>query len=154
MMLLDWVEERSEDKITKRFNIGPGDIRVRVEVAIWLLGAMKEITKLFSKKDNPLLIQLRTRVMYGINKELIDLVSLKGVGRVKARLLYGKDYKTLDDIKKAQPRDLAKIRGIGYVLASRVQEQLGVDLGEVEEAPHDEEATTDNKQSSLERFME
>jgi helicase len=171
MMLLDWVDERSEDKITKRFNIGPGDIRVRVEVAIWLLRAMKELTKLFSKKDNPLLIQLRTRVMYGINRELIDLVSLKGVGRVKARLLYGKGYKSLDDIKKVPPRDLAKIRGIGNVLATRILEQLGVDVEdseasdsapdleeespqEAEGIPQDDDETTENKQSSLERFME
>jgi len=154
MMLLDWVQERSEDRITKRFNIGPGDIRVRVEIAIWLLGAMKELTKLFSERENPLLIQLRTRVMYGINNDLIDLVSLKGVGRVKARLLYGKGYKTLEDIKKSQPRDLARIRGIGTVLATRILEQLGVDVGEVKDTLRDEGTSTEMKQSSLKRFME
>ncbi len=162
MMLLDWAEERSEDQITKKYNIGPGDIRVRVEVAKWLMGAMKELTKLFSEKENPLLLSLSTRVMYGINRELIDLVSLRGVGRVRARLLYDKGYKDQVMLKEAKLRDLSAIRGLGTVLARKILLQLGVDADSLEDAdldpaPPDEDPEAGGKkkkQSSLSQFME
>jgi helicase len=156
MMLHDWVMERTEDHITNTYNIGPGDIRVRVDVTKWLLGAMQQLSKLFSQKENPFLIQLRTRVMYGINQDLLDLVSLKGVGRVKGRLLYDKGFKSLEDIKSSSPTEMAKIRGIGKVLATRILEQLGVDISDsgiedVKDTPENE--GSGKKQSSLSEFM-
>jgi len=102
-----------------------------------------------------LLLELRTRVIYGINRQLIDLVSLKGVGRVKARLLYNKGYMSLEDIKKASVADLAKIRGIGRVLSTRILEQLGVQVEQVsaDNVEEEEDDQPVDKQSSLEQFM-
>ena len=83
-------------------------------------------------------------------------MSLKGVGRVKARLLFDKGYKSLEDIKRASPDDLAKIRGIGKILSRRILEQLGVELEQVaveETETEEEDDQPGNKQSSLEQFM-
>ena len=38
--------------------------------------------------------------MYGIREELLDLVKIKGIGRIRARVLYKHGIKTLDDLGK------------------------------------------------------
>jgi len=43
---------------------------------------------------------------------LKEFEALKGVGKAKAKLLYNNGYESLDDLKKASVKDLAKIKGI------------------------------------------
>ncbi len=43
---------------------------------------------------------------------LKEFEALKGVGKTKAKLLYDNGYESLDDLKKASVKDLAKIKGI------------------------------------------
>lgn len=150
-MLYHWIEETTEEDITERFNIGPGDIRARVEVAQWLLGALNELWKQFSDEPNSILRDLRTRVRYGIEGELVELVSLRGIGRVRSRILQSRGYKDLDSIRTADPAVLAGIRKIGPQLAKSMMEQLGVDIGddEIEPIPEECEEETDEAQETL-----
>lgn len=87
-ILNEWISETSEDRITQLFGIGPGDIRMKVDTANWLLYAMSEIAYLFKPENVRQIRALGTRAKYGIKEELIPLVSLKGVGRSRARTLY------------------------------------------------------------------
>ncbi len=87
-MLHDWISEVSEDTITTRFGIGPGDIRMKVDTANWLLYAMGEIAYIFRPEVVRCIRQLGTRVKFGIKEELIPLVSLRGIGRSRARTLF------------------------------------------------------------------
>ncbi len=117
-----WIDERTEDAITSRFKIGQGDLRNYVESANWLLYAFYEISKILDLKNiSKNIFNLRTRVRYGIKRELSHLVKLKGIGRVRARKIYNLGYKTLNSVKKA---DLTKIRGIGKELSDKIQAQL------------------------------
>ncbi len=120
----DWIDERTEDEVTRKFGIGPGDIRRMVDQGVWLMYAMSELGKIFNKRKVMPLTRLMIRIQYGIKEELLDLVQLRGVGRVRARALFGRGLKTLRDLQKADPGDLARIPAIGPALAVKISEQL------------------------------
>ena len=124
-LLQDWIEERSEDEVTKKFGIGPGDIRRMVDQGVWLMYAMSELGRIFNKKKVRALTRLMVQMQYGIREELLELVQLRVVGRVRARALWAKGYKALRDLQKADPGDLARIPVIGTALAKKIVEQLG-----------------------------
>src|SRR3990172_2523888 len=105
-LLQDWIEERSEDEVTKKFGIGPGDIRRMVDQGVWLMYAMSELGRIFNKKKVRALTRLMVQMQYGIKEELLELAQLRGVGRVRARVLWAKGYKVLRDLQKADPADL------------------------------------------------
>ncbi|MFN3532897.1 MAG: DEAD/DEAH box helicase [Candidatus Brocadia sp.] len=124
-LLMHWMEEEPEDKIVGHFSVGPGDIRTMVELSDWLLYSAGEICKVFGlKEDEKLLSFLRVRVFYGIKEELLQLVSLKGVGRVRARNLYNSGFKTLADIKAATSEELMMVPTIGKAIAEDIKEQV------------------------------
>ncbi|HYY47431.1 MAG TPA: DEAD/DEAH box helicase [Thermoplasmata archaeon] len=133
-LLDDWIAERTEEEVTKKFGIGPGDIRRMTDQAEWLLYSMAELGKIFSKKKVRSLTRLTTRVQYGVKEELLELISLRGVGRVRGRALYQRGFKTLRDVQKANPNDLSRIPTIGSSLAAKIKEQVGapVDVREIE----------------------
>jgi len=96
-----------------------------VDQGVWLMYAMSELGKIFNKKKVMRLTRLMLRIQYGIKEELLDLIQLRGVGRVRARALFARGFKTLRDLQKANPGDLARIPTIGPALATRIAEQLG-----------------------------
>ncbi|MGI0149417.1 MAG: helix-hairpin-helix domain-containing protein [Thermoplasmata archaeon] len=133
-LLDDWIAERTEDEVTKKFGIGPGDVRRMTDQAEWLLYAMAELGRIFNKKKVRALTRLTIQVQYGVKEELLELISLRGVGRVRGRALYQRGFKTLRDLQKANPNDLSRIPAIGSNLAVKIKEQVGapVDVREVE----------------------
>ena len=133
-LLDDWITERTEEEVTKKFGIGPGDIRRMTDQAEWLLYSMGELGRIFNKKKVRALTRLTIQVQYGIKEELLELISLRGVGRVRGRALFQRGYKTLRDLQKANPSDLARIPTIGSALAMKIKEQVGapVDVREIE----------------------
>jgi replicative superfamily II helicase len=56
---------------------------------------------------------------------VIPLLSLQGVGRVRARALHTAGFKTIEDIRKASPSELATVPLIGTILAKKIKEQAG-----------------------------
>jgi helicase len=129
-LLQDWIEERSQDAITKRFGIGPGDIHRLVDMGEWLAYSMQELGKIFAKPRVPALARLLARLRYGVKEELLELVSLRGVGRVRARALWTRGFRRLRELQKADPGVLARIPTIGSALAKRIKEQVGAAVAE------------------------
>jgi|Deesub1362A_J573_1020465.scaffolds.fasta_scaffold00045_40 helicase len=124
-VLMQWILEMPEDKIADYFDIGPGDLRTLVELSDWLLYSSGEIARVFGIKDVlKELSLLRTRVRYGVREELLELVSLRGVGRVRARSLFNAGYKGLKDIKEASVTELAKVPAMGKALAESIKGQV------------------------------
>src|SRR2546430_14594943 len=109
----DWSAERTEEEVTKKFGIGPGDIRRMTDQAEWLLYSMGELGRIFNKKKVRALTRLTIQVQYGIKEELLELISLRGVGRGRGRALFQRGYKTLKDLQKANASDLARMPTIG-----------------------------------------
>ena len=76
------------------------------------------------KKLTFVIENLRSRVKYGIREELLELASLKGVGRVRARQLFKHGYQRLGDLKHASADNISTIKTIGKALASDIMAQL------------------------------
>ena len=126
MVLKAWIEEASEDEIIENFRVQPGDLYRTVENAKWLLYATHELAVLFNNKEaQPLTLELMERVEKGVKKELLSIVRLEGVGRVRGRILYNAGYKTIEDIKHAKIEDLINLPLIGPKLAKKIKEQVG-----------------------------
>ncbi len=124
-MLLHWIEEEKEDVICDQFGVGPGDIYRHVEASEWLIHASGVIAELFEfKKLTFILEDLRHRVHYGIKEELLELAQLKGVGRVRARNLFRKGFKKLNDLKFLTAKNLSEVPQIGKNLAQDIIDQV------------------------------
>ncbi len=124
-LLSEWVDEAAEEAVTDRFGIGPGDLHGIVELTDWLLYAASELAGIFSlagqkKKISP----LRLRVVYGVKEELLPLVALRGIGRVRARNLFDRGYKTPAAIGDAEVEALEKVPSIGRAVAEDIKKQV------------------------------
>ncbi|MEM3247498.1 MAG: DEAD/DEAH box helicase, partial [Candidatus Micrarchaeaceae archaeon] len=122
MMLKDWISERSEQEITSTFSTTPGALFTKISNADWLLYSAMELAKLLHIGYTNIL-ELRVRTRYGIRKELMDLVRLEQVGRVRARLLYSNGIKSIADLRKSGAD--AKVKALfGTEIAKRIMSQL------------------------------
>ncbi len=121
----DWINEVSEEAITDAMGIGPGDIRAKVDRMDWIIYAMGEIAYLFNPDAIRRIRPLATRIRYGVKEELMELVSLKGVGRSRARTLFDAGYRGKEDIAAESESVLAKMPKIGPALARSMKLQTG-----------------------------
>ncbi len=126
-LILDaWNNEVSEDNIIEKFSVEPGDLFRLVDSAKWLLHAAHKIARLFGHKDLfPKISELEVRTESGVKKELVPLVRLAGIGRVRGRMLFNAGLKTIEDLKKAQLNRLMEIPYIGPKMAKNIKEQIG-----------------------------
>ena len=120
-----WINESSEIFLSDNFGIESGDMHRMVDTADWLIHALYEIAKL-EKKDEILIEidSLRSRVTYGIKEELVDLVQVKGIGRVRARVLFKNGIKTREDLTSISVEKLTKIDKIGPIIAENIKTHL------------------------------
>ncbi len=126
LVLTDWINEFTEDQILETRKVEPGDLLRLVQGTEWLVFAAQELGRLFGHKDLLAPMEmLRVRVSKGVKSELVKLVGLEGVGRVRARMLYGAGLKSIDDIKERSLTELTSIPSIGPSLAKRIKEQAG-----------------------------
>jgi helicase len=125
-VLYEWINETSEDSILEVHKVEPGDILRIVDTAKWLLHATHELAGLFSHKDllRPI-NQLQIRCAKGVKTELVPLVELEGIGRIRARALYNAGYTGMDELKRASVTDLMNVPLIGPSLAKKIKEQVG-----------------------------
>ena len=125
-VLLDWIDEHTEDQILETRKVEPGDLLRLVQGSEWLIFATQELGRLFGHKDllAPLEM-LKVRLAKGVRPELVKLTTLEGVGRVRARMLYDAGLKSIDDIKERSLEQLMSIRTIGPSLAKKIKEQAG-----------------------------
>jgi helicase len=139
MFLMEWIGENDEsveageDRIETLFNLGPGDVRNKVETAVWILYAMRELSRLFNTGMTAEIDKVSLRVEYGIREELIPLIQVRGVGRVRARRFFDAGYTSLDKVRKATISDLASIKGIGRQLAVQIKNAADPEGGPPEE---------------------
>ncbi len=123
-MLCRWMEEEKEEILCDFFNIGPGDVHRFVETAEWLLYSSIELAKLFKIPNTKPLNDLRTRMRYGVKAELVELVNLRGIGRLRARNLFDNGYKTIPQLQTASLEKLQQVPMIGKEIASAVKKQV------------------------------
>ncbi|MGC8647059.1 MAG: DEAD/DEAH box helicase [Thermoplasmata archaeon] len=120
LLFKDWINEIDINDIIEKYGIGPGDIYSRIEIADWLLYSYERIGEIFKYKYKKELIKLKTRVKYGIREELLEIISIPNIGRVRGRKLYNLGYRHLKDIADADPKGLESIPGIGKKLSTEI----------------------------------
>ena len=74
-------------------------------------------------------MKTRLRLKYGIGEHLLPLVKLRGIGRVRARLLYDRGIKDLKGVKAADPRLLVAL--LGPKIAANLKKHVGLTIQEV-----------------------
>ena len=110
----------------ERFKVQPGDLYRLISTSKWLLHASHELASLFRHKDLlPHIARLTVRIEKGVKPELLPLVKLDGIGRVRARVMFNSGLKTMKDIKKAPLPKLTGLPLIGPKLAKKMKEQVG-----------------------------
>jgi len=125
LALQAWITESSELSMSDNFSIESGDMHRMAEMANWLSYCLREISKHVDRADLlEELDDLRKRIVYGIREELLDLVRVKGIGRVRARILYKHKIKNLDDLAKIPVNKLAEIDKIGSTIADNIKSEL------------------------------
>ncbi|MFW9925172.1 MAG: DEAD/DEAH box helicase [Candidatus Thorarchaeota archaeon] len=152
-ILQDWIAETPEKTLTERYNVGMGDVHRYTQSAEWLLYSSAEIARVLGHTEYiPLIQTLRSRVKYGIKNELLELVNLRGIGRVRARMMFDHNIRTLVDLYNIPLKDFARIPTIGTAIATSVKKQLGLDVtgDESLESP----ASKDEESGSLQTLLE
>ena len=126
LVLEAWINEMSEGKILEHFNVQPGDLHRLVGTAKWLIYTMYELSQLFHyNRYIPKILELHKRIQPGVTNELLPLIGLRGIGRVRGRMLFNAGYKTLSDLKRAPINDLLIVPSIGSRVAKMIKEQVG-----------------------------
>jgi len=124
LMFEEWCDERGEDYLLEKYNVSPGGLYTRKEIADWLLYSAQELAILLGEHEKVKAIRrTRTRLSYGVREELLPLVALKGIGRVRARKLYDAGFRTIASLRNAPLKRLSEI--LGENIARNVKEQLG-----------------------------
>ncbi len=125
LVLLDWINEATEDEILEKWGVEPGDLYNLYTTAEWLAYAASEIARIAQAEQVAKMYNiLRVRLKYGVKPELIPLVSIPGIGRRRARILYNNGYRTPSDLRRATIQDLASIPNIGVKTARKILEYL------------------------------
>jgi helicase len=123
LMFEDWIEEATEDQILVKYRVAPGEFYGRREIADWLVYSLQELALLLGCKELLKHIRkLRVRLEYGVKEELIPLVRLKQVGRIRARRLFNAGIKSLADLRKASIERISAI--VGPNVAKVIKDQL------------------------------
>ncbi len=127
MVLNNWIEELPEEKIMERFSVQPGDLYRTIETSKWLLHAIDELSPVVAKNKDVTALshELVERVEKGIKRELLPIVALEGVGRVRGRIIFNAGYQTIEDLKHASIEELTELPSVGPRLARKIKEQVG-----------------------------
>jgi len=125
-ILKAWVEEEGEDTIVESHNIMPGDLRVVIEAATWISYALSAVSSVSQrvKHHSKILEKLSIRIENGVKEELIPLIKLRGIGRVRARALYSAGIRSVEDLMRTDPKKLLGLRGFGESVVRQIYEQL------------------------------
>lgn len=123
--LYKWINETSDRVLSDKFGIEPGDMHRIAESSEWLAYSLYEVSKVVKREDLlASLHNLRIRIKYGIKEDLLSLVTLEGIGRIRARALYDAGLTNIRKLTKTPESRLAAIPKIGPTVAKRLKEQL------------------------------
>lgn len=122
LMLEKWVNEKREAELFNDYGLAPGTLFGKTQIVEWLSYATIEIGKVIGQERHIIPAQkLGRRAKYGVKEELLMLVELRGIGRVRARKLFGAGIKKPSEVKA----NLAKVEAL---LGKKVAEQIAGQL--------------------------
>ena len=134
LVVNSWMDEQSLESIEDDWGVQAGDLRSRVELIEWLLYAMRRILS----EDEDLarldrgahktlhhsIDEVHRRVRHGCKAEILGLVAIRGVGRVRAREIFDTlGVSNVSDLSAITDRDksrLSDLRGWSPKLVDKV----------------------------------
>jgi helicase len=120
-----WIEEYDEDSIMSKTNIQLGDLRVAIETATWISYALsKVLAETEFKRYSKIFDELSKRLETGVKRELLELVQLRGIGRVRARALYNHGVRNIEDLKRLSLSQILSIESIHKGVVKELCEQI------------------------------
>ncbi len=120
MLLNDWIDEIPIYDIEERYKVGAGDIEGRVSTGEWICMAASRIAAEFKREYAHQLDVLSLRIKEGVKEDIMKLITIPGVGRVRARRMYSAGLRTLSEIAATRPEQLASLKGISTTLAENI----------------------------------
>jgi len=124
-LLYDWINEVSEDMMISKYGVGPGDIHSIVDTAHWLIHATREFSRMYQKDAVNGLTKLLIRIKNGCKEELLPLIKIKGVGRIRARALFEAGFTSVRHLRKVSVQQIAQVKTIGPRIAENIKNQIG-----------------------------
>ncbi|MCS5537981.1 MAG: DEAD/DEAH box helicase [Candidatus Poseidoniaceae archaeon] len=128
-----WIEEDGVRSIEKEMKVAPGDLRTRIELMEWLLYSAGQIV--LNDEEVPVegmpkvvdlvafIDALKQRINHGCKAELLPLVSIRNIGRARARDLMDLGLQNPAEILELTEVDrsrLLAIRGWGPRVLERI----------------------------------
>ena len=111
--------------MSQEFNAEPGDIFQIRQNTEHLAYIVREIARFWK---NQVLVDeldtLRQRIRHGVPEKYLDLVKIKNVGRVRAKILYKYNFHNRPDLRKVSLEKLAAIDKIGMAIAKSIKLQI------------------------------
>jgi len=124
MLLEKWINEVHEQELFKDFNLSPGVLFGKTRILDWLSYATIELAKILEKEEHVIPSKkIGKRIKYGVKEELLALVELKGIGRVRARRLFRAGIKSPSEVKK----NFFKVEKIlGKMVSENIKKELQI----------------------------
>ena len=121
-VLESWINECTIRDIEKEHGAQPGDVRTRIDLADWLLYASRRMLSSDEQAnlDQPdatafvseCIAEIQRRVRYGVRAELLGLVGIRGIGRVRAREMYHIGLEDPHHVAEMGPRDRKRLEDL------------------------------------------
>jgi helicase len=125
LALNEWINETSDRVLNDKLGVEAGDMYRITESSEWLAYSLYEVAKLLRREDLlGSIYSLRLRIKYGIKDELLSLVRLEGIGRMRARSLYDAGVTDVGKIARMPELKLSRIPKIGPAVARKLKENL------------------------------
>lgn len=122
-VLQGWIEELDEDTIVERFGIGLGDLATLIDTATWLLHASSVVCSVLGLEVHANRLAILTeRVEHGVKEDLLELVKVRGIGRVRARILASIGIRTIEDLLKVPRSRLISLPSFGEKVVDMILE--------------------------------
>lgn len=125
LALYEWINETNDRNLSDKLGVEPGDMYKISESGNWLSYSLYEFAKLFNRGDLlPILANLKIRIKYGVKKELIPIIKIEGIGRIRARTLYDAGIKDIITLRATPEEKLSHISKIGPITAKKIKNSL------------------------------
>ena len=156
-VLESWVNEVPLVELTARHGVGAGDVRAKVEDADWLLFGASRLASLDARRLGRSIDDLSLRVRYGVKEELLDLVRLRGIGRVRARLLYRAGFPDREALRQApldRVEQALRSRKLAEMVLSQLRRRPGTSIPPDAELPAGPPPATTRRRSTVRTLEE
>ncbi len=123
LVVRDWMNEVGFEAIESKYSVQPGDLYQVREAYQWIFYSAFRLSSTIKRSGiGERYYRFSVRVKEGIKEELIPIIGLRGIGRVRARILYENGIKTVDDFLKTDDSLLLSLPTFGPEIIRQAKE--------------------------------